>query len=130
MVPDETNAPTRGTNLDVLIRFLASESAAIAQQIHEANCNATINVENKSILLGSCHLHGKSIVKETKAQEVLPYILLDELDTQIRVIHALYLVSDTADEFVRLSRLVNELSRSKPSITNMTAASSRAPPNR
>jgi hypothetical protein len=33
--------------LDVLIRFLGSESTTIAQQIHEANRDATINVEDE-----------------------------------------------------------------------------------
>lgn len=50
---NETNATAENeeaverTNLDVLVCFLTGESTAVAQQVDEADGNATINVEDK-----------------------------------------------------------------------------------
>jgi hypothetical protein len=94
-----------------------------------------------SILLGGGDLlDGKSVVEQAVAGEVLAHVLLDELNTEIRVVHALDLVADTADykithsstpthkrkrrktrrtEFVLLPSLVDELTRSQTSITSV-----------
>ena len=51
-----------------------------------------------SILLGrSDLLNSKSIVEQSVAREVLANVLLHQLDTEIRVVDALDLVTNTAD---------------------------------
>ena len=53
MVANETDATAKnketveGSNLDVLVSFLASERATITEQIDEADGNATIDVEDE-----------------------------------------------------------------------------------
>jgi hypothetical protein len=107
--------------------------------------------ETYGILLGSGHLlDSKGIVEEGVTREVFLDILLDELNTKIRVVHTLDLVSNSADwkgiqnylpnrkrcnvlsllaflDSSTNSRGVRPLSRAPE---NMEAASSRAPPNR
>ena len=57
-----------------------------------------------SILLrGSDLLNGKSIVEQAVAREVLAHVLLDEIDTEIRVVDALDLVANTADYKVKIT---------------------------
>ena len=49
------------------------------------------------LLRGRDLLDGKRVVEQAVAREVLLHVLLHELDTEIRVVHALDLVADTAD---------------------------------
>ena len=65
-----------------------------------------------SILLRSRDfLNRQSIIKKTVTGEVLLYIFLNKLDTKIGVVNTLDLVTDTANEFVRLPRVVDEFTR-------------------
>lgn len=123
VVTNETNATTENkeavesTNLDVLVSFLWSESTTVTEQVDEANGNATVDVEDEleedrystnddkneviathCIFLGSGHfLDGEGIVEQAVAREVFVHVLLDELDTEIGVVNALDLVTDTRD---------------------------------
>lgn len=102
-------------------------------------------------LRGSDFLDRKSIVQQAVAREMLVHVLLDEFDSEIRVVNALNLVTDAGDYtfmsvpclqhhgggyslslfcFLQLStnsRGVRPVSRAPE---NIDAASSRAPPNR
>lgn len=55
-------------------------------------------METYGILLGRGDLlDSESVVKQAVAREVLVNVLLDELDTKIRVVDALDLMTDAAD---------------------------------
>ena len=104
MVADEADAApedeeaVESSNADVLVCLVSAKGAAVTQEIDEADSNAAIDVENEGILLGGGDLlDGKSIVEQRAAGEILANVVLDELDTQIGVVDALDLVSDTAD---------------------------------
>ena len=75
---------------------------------------------NYCILLRRRHLlNSEGIVEKTVAGEVLLDVLLDELDTKIRVVNTLDLVADTTNEFVGLPRVVDEFTRSQASVTSI-----------
>jgi len=120
VVADETDGATedeqavQGTDLDVFISFLGSEGTAIPEEIDETYGDATIDVQNElregqgwietsrvethCVLLRGGHLlDGKGIIEQAMTGEVLVNILLDKLDTEIRVVDALDLVADTRD---------------------------------
>ena len=70
----------------------------MSEEIHKADSNATINVEDEVVLLGSCdRLDGQSVIEELGAREVLLDVLLDELDTEIGVVTRLDPVADTGN---------------------------------
>lgn len=72
------------------------------------------------ILLRRCDLlNSEGVVEKTVAGEVLLDVLLDELDTKIGVVNALDLVTDTTDEFVGLSGVVDEFTRSEAGVTSV-----------
>jgi hypothetical protein len=50
-----------------------------------------------NLLGGGTLLDGESVVEQAVAGEVLAHVLLHELDTEIRVVDTLDLVTDTAD---------------------------------
>ena len=86
------------TYLDVLVSLLGGERAAVAEQVDEADGDAAIDVEDERVLLRRGDLlDSERVVEQAVAREVLAHVLLDELDTEIRVVHALDLVANTAD---------------------------------
>ena len=121
VVTDEADAAAKdeetveSTDLDVLVRLLGGERARVAEEVDEADGDATVDVEDElqdtsvvgreltgectyRVLLRRRHLlDGERVVEQTVAREVLAHVLLHELDTQIRVVDALDLVADTAD---------------------------------
>ena len=87
-----------GAYLDVLVSLLRRERTAVAEQVNEADSNAAIDVQDEGILLRRRDLLDRErIVEQAVAREVLAHVLLDELDTELRVLYALDLVTDTAD---------------------------------
>ena len=104
VVTDEADAAAKdeetveSTDLDVLVRLLRREGTAVTEQVDEADGDTAVNDEDEGVLLGRRHfLDGQCIVEQAVAREILPYILLDELYTQIRIIDTLDLVADTRD---------------------------------
>ena len=94
------------TYLDVLICLVRSKGTTVAQEVDEANSNAAIDVEDERVLLRRRDLlDGERVVEQAVAREVLAHVLLDKLDTQVRVVHALDLVADTADCGLRRDQL-------------------------
>ena len=72
------------------------------------------------ILLRRCYLlNSKGVVEETVAGEVLAHIFLDELDTQIGIVHALDLVADTRNKLVLLPALVDKLAGGQTGIARL-----------
>ena len=84
--------------LDVLVSLIGRERATVAEEVDEADGDASIDVEDERVLLRRRDLLNRErVVEQTVAREVLADVLLDKLDTQVRVVHALDLVADTAD---------------------------------
>lgn len=101
VVRNQTDATTedeqsvQNTHPHVVLDFLTRESAAVAHQVHEADGNAAVNVQDQVVLLrGGDRLDGNRVVEQLGAREVLLGILLDQLDTEIRVVARLDSVTD------------------------------------
>lgn len=86
------------THLKVVLGLLIGESTSVADEVNEADSNATVDVEDQVVLLRCCHaLDGQSVVEQLCAGEVLLDVLLDELDSKIGVVTGLDPVADTGD---------------------------------
>ena len=86
------------TNLNVLVSFLRCECATVTQQVDEAHSDTSIDVQDEGVLLrGGDLLNSEGVVEERVAREVLRYVLLHKLDTEIGVVHTLNLVADTTN---------------------------------
>ena len=74
-------------HVEVILGLLGAEGTAVAHQIDEADGDAAVDVEDQIVFLGSGDgLDSQSIVEHLAAGEALLDELLDELDTQIRVV--------------------------------------------
>ena len=106
----EDEQTVQDTHLEVVLRLLGAEGAAVAHQIHEAHGDGTVNVEDQVVLLGGGDaLDGEGVVEHLAAGEALLDELLDELDAEIGVVARLDLVADTWDELVLLPHGVDEV---------------------
>jgi hypothetical protein len=86
------------THLEVVFSLLRGESAAVAHQVHKADSNAAVDVENEVVLFGrGDRLNRKSVVEHLEAREILVDVLLDELDTKIGVVSGLDPVTNAGD---------------------------------
>lgn len=100
-VGDQTNGATQDeeavedAHLEVILSLLGTEGTTVAHEIDKADGNATIDVEDQVVLFGGRHgLDSDGVVEELVAGEVLHGELLDELDTEIRVVARLYSVAN------------------------------------
>jgi hypothetical protein len=102
----EDEETVQNTHLHVVLSLLSGESTAVAHEIHEANSNATVDVEDEVVLLGGGDsLDGDGVVEQLGAREVLLDVLLDEFDTEIRVVAGLDTVTDTGNWNSRLASI-------------------------
>ena len=91
------------TNLNVLVSFLRCEGATVTQQVDEAHSDTSIDVQDEGVLLrGGDLLNSESVIEERVARKVLRYVFLHKLDTEIGVVHALDLVTNTRDCVTKL----------------------------
>lgn len=75
------------THLEVVLSLLGGESAAVADEVDEAHGDAAIDVEDQVVLLGGGDgLDSESIVEELVVGELGKDVLLNELDSQVRVV--------------------------------------------
>lgn len=113
VVGNQTNATAQNeetvkdTHSHVVLNLFAGEGTASAHQVHEADSNATVNVQDKVVLLrGGDRLDGNGVVEQLGAREVLLDELLDKLHTEIRVVAGLDTVTNTGD-YKLLARILN-----------------------
>lgn len=100
------------THLHVVLNLLAGEGTAVAHEVDEADSNATVNVQDEVVLLGGGDsLDSNGVVEQLGAGEVLLDKLLDQLNTEVRVVAGLDTVTDTGDELVLLSHGVDKVTR-------------------
>lgn len=86
------------THLEVVFRLFLAESAAVSEQVDEANSNASVDVKNEVVLLGGGNtLDGDGVIEELGRWEVLLAELLYKGDTQVRVVAGLDTVTNTGD---------------------------------
>ena len=86
------------THVQVVFSLFWGECTAVAKEIHEANGDAAVHVEDQVVLLGGGNgLDSDGIVEELAAREVLLDVFLDELNTEIGVLSGLDTVADTWD---------------------------------
>ena len=75
------------TILQVLFGFFGAEGTAVAEEVHEADCDAAVDVEDQVVFLRGRHcFDGDCVVEEFGGWEVLQAELLDERDTEIWVV--------------------------------------------
>ena len=103
-VGNQTNGATKDeqtvehTHLKVVLSLLGGECTAVAEKVDEADGDSTVNVEDKVVLLaGGDGLDGNGVVEELGGGEVGLAELLDERDTEIRVVARLDTMTDTGD---------------------------------
>lgn len=83
---------------EIILRLFRAESAAVAEQIDEADGDAAVDVENEVVLLGGGDgLDGDGVVEELGGREVLLAELLDEGDAEVGVVAGFDAVADTGD---------------------------------
>lgn len=104
VVSNKTNATSedeetvQDTHAEVVLSLFGGESTRVAEQVDEANSNTSVNVENKIVLLRGCNgLNSNGVVEELVGGEVLGNVLLDQLNTEIRVVAGLDLVTNTGN---------------------------------
>lgn len=86
------------THAHVVLALLRGEGTAVAEKVNEADSDTAVDVEDQVVLLrGGDGLNGNSVVEQLGAGEVLLDELLDELDTEIRVVAGLDTVTNTGD---------------------------------
>ena len=103
-VGNQTNGATEDeqtvedTHLEVVLCLFRGESAAVAEEIDEADGDAAVDVEDEVVLLGGGDgLDGEGVVEEFCRGEVLLDEFLDELDAEIGVVAGLDAVTNTGD---------------------------------
>ena len=109
MVTNEANATSKDEQAvqapdpNILVGFFPGKCTGISEQVDKADGNATVDVQDERILLRCRHLlDGECVIEKGVAREVLLHVLLDQLDSKIRIIHRLDLVANTTDwELVR-----------------------------
>lgn len=85
-------------HLEIVFCFFGAESAAVAEQVDKADCDAAVDVEDQAVLFaGRYDLDGFGIVEQGRVGEVCVHKFLDERYAQIRVVARLDLVADTGD---------------------------------
>jgi hypothetical protein len=101
---NQTDATTKDeeavedSHLQVVLGFLGRKRTAVAHKINKADSNATIDVEDQVVLLGSSNgLHSQRIVEHLTAGEVVLDVVLDKLDTKVRVVSGLDPVANTGN---------------------------------
>lgn len=104
VVGNQTNATAENeetvenTHSHVVFDLFAGEGTTAAHEIHKADRNATVDVQNEVVLLGSGHrFDGNGVVEQFAAGEVLLDELFDQLHTEIRVVTGLDTVANTGD---------------------------------
>lgn len=103
-VSNETDRPTEHektveyTHAKVVLGLFGAESTTVSEEINEADCNTTVNVEDQVVFLGgSDGLDGDCVFKHLARGEVLLDEFFDKLDTQIRVVSRFDPVANTRD---------------------------------
>ena len=104
VVCNQTNATAQDeqtiehTHAHVVFDLFGGESSAVAQQIHEADCYTSVDVQDKVVLLGgSDGLNSNGVIEQLGAGEVLLGEFLDQLNTEVGVVTGLNSVTDTGD---------------------------------
>ena len=86
------------THLEVVLGLLGAEGARVAEQIDEADGDATVDVQDQVVLLRRRHgLDSERVVEQLGGREGLLAVLLDEGDTEIGVVAGLNTVANTRD---------------------------------
>lgn len=104
VVGNQTNATAQNeetvkdTHSHVVLNLFGGEGTASAHQVHEADSNATVNVQDKVVLLGGGdRLDSNGVVEQLGAGEVLLDELFDKFHAEIRVVAGLDTVTNTGD---------------------------------
>ena len=83
---------------EVLLGLVGAEGAAVAQQVDKAHGDATVDVQDQVVLLGRRHaLDREREVEQLRARKALLAEVLDQLDSEIRVVARLDAVADAGD---------------------------------
>lgn len=94
----EHEQSVQDTVAHVVLDFLARERAAVAHQIDETDRYTSVNVQDQVVLLRRRHcFHGDRVVQQLGVGEVLLGVLLDQLNTKVRIVARLDAVADTGD---------------------------------
>lgn len=101
---NQTNAPAehektiQHAHLEIVLRLLLTEGAAVAQQIDEADRDAPVHVEDQIVLFRRRdRFHGEGVVEEFGRREVRLHVGFYEFDAEVGVVAGLDAVADAGD---------------------------------
>lgn len=104
IMSNQANAPSQhkqavqNTHIHVVFGLFGTESAAVAHQIDEADCNTTINVQNEVIFLGRGDgLNSNGVFQHFAVREALLDEFFDQLHTEIGVVAGFNFVANARD---------------------------------
>lgn len=84
--------------LEVVLSLLSAEGTAVAHEVHEADGNAAINIENEVVFLrGGDSLDGDGVVEEFGGWEVLLTEFFNESYAEVGVVAGFDTMADTRD---------------------------------
>ena len=120
VVGNQTNATAQdeetieNTHAHVFLDLFAGEGTAVTHQIHEADSNTPVDVQDQVVLLrGGDSLDSNGVVEQLGGGEVLLDELLDQLHTEVRVVTGLDTVADTRD----YNKLLDEKKKKKGGVS-------------
>ena len=88
----------QNTHAEVVLCLLRRESAAVSEKVNKADGNASVNIQDQVILLGSGDsLDSDRIIEQLVRSEVLRHEFLNKLHSEIGVVSGLDSVTDTRD---------------------------------
>ena len=86
------------THVQVVFGFFGAEGAAVAHEIHEADGDAAVDIEDEIIFFGRGHgFDGDSIVEHFAAGEALLDEIFDQLHAEIGIVARFDFVADTGN---------------------------------
>eukprot|EP00047_Mylnosiga_fluctuans_P002395 m.224315 g.224315 ORF g.224315 m.224315 type:complete len:1021 (+) comp11078_c0_seq1:64-3126(+) len=110
--PAQHEQAVQAAHLDVLIRLLGREGAALAQEIHKCDSNCAIHIENEVRLLGGrdlLNLHG--VGEQVRPREMLLDILLDDGDAHVGILERLDTMANAHDQLVLAAHVSHKVLR-------------------
>ena len=91
-------------------KIMTIKKLPMSQQIHKADGNTAVNIEDKiRLLAGGDLLHLQGVLQQRRLREVLQGELLDQRDALVRIVDGLDAVADAHDQLALLARLVDKL---------------------
>ncbi len=96
--PTQHEQTVQHAHIEVIFGLFGAESAAVAHEVDEADCDAAVDVEDEIVFFRGSHcLDGDGVVEHLAAGEALLDEFFDEFDAEVRVVARFDFVADSGD---------------------------------